>query len=139
GLPTVCASSVGSWAPCLVSGWGCARSMTGDTSRLADALLGEGDSFRISGCRVLRRHGLRCFFSSRRRHTRLVSDWSSDVCSSDLLTGVAFRRGVGGKGGMPADSRPDEHGPRQLRVEVFAGLVFGTLGAGAVPVEQYLG
>src|SRR5215213_9246013 len=24
------------------------------------------------------------FVSSRRRHTRLVSDWSSDVCSSDL-------------------------------------------------------
>src|SRR5256885_16471259 len=27
------------------------------------------------------------FFSSRRRHTRLQGDWSSDVCSSDLLTG----------------------------------------------------
>src|ERR1022692_3984955 len=26
------------------------------------------------------------FFSSRRRHTRLQGDWSSDVCSSDLLT-----------------------------------------------------
>src|SRR5262249_57802461 len=26
------------------------------------------------------------FFSSRRRHTRLVSDWSSDVCSSDLAS-----------------------------------------------------
>src|ERR1019366_347844 len=26
------------------------------------------------------------FFSSRSRHTRLVSDWSSDVCSSDLHT-----------------------------------------------------
>src|SRR5713101_4813633 len=25
------------------------------------------------------------FFSSRRRHTRLTCDWSSDVCSSDLL------------------------------------------------------
>src|SRR5262249_57902878 len=25
------------------------------------------------------------FFSGRRRHTRLVSDWSSAVCSSDLL------------------------------------------------------
>src|SRR5256885_2160048 len=24
-----------------------------------------------------------CFFSSRRRHTRLQGDWSSDVCSSD--------------------------------------------------------
>src|SRR5437016_13505740 len=29
------------------------------------------------------------FFSSRRRHTRLVSDWSSDVCSSDLDDGTA--------------------------------------------------
>src|SRR3989454_2119851 len=27
------------------------------------------------------------FFSSRRRHTRLQGDWSSDVCSSDLCTG----------------------------------------------------
>src|ERR1035441_10894798 len=27
---------------------------------------------------------LSCFFSSRRRHTRCLSDWSSDVCSSDL-------------------------------------------------------
>src|SRR5256885_16781465 len=26
------------------------------------------------------------FFSSRRRHTRLQGDWSSDVCSSDLWT-----------------------------------------------------
>src|SRR5690242_785301 len=26
------------------------------------------------------------FFSSRRRHTRLTCDWSSDVCSSDLST-----------------------------------------------------
>src|SRR5256885_7736346 len=29
------------------------------------------------------------FFSSRRRHTRLQGDWSSDVCSSDLLAGIA--------------------------------------------------
>src|SRR5262249_55185504 len=30
------------------------------------------------------------FFSSRRRHTRLVSDWSSDVCSSDLFLVETF-------------------------------------------------
>src|SRR5947207_14440312 len=30
------------------------------------------------------------FFSSRRRHTRSLCDWSSDVCSSDLPT--AFGR-----------------------------------------------
>src|SRR3989454_2338242 len=29
------------------------------------------------------------FFSSRRRHTRLQGDWSSDVCSSDLLVPLA--------------------------------------------------
>src|SRR5690349_23930590 len=33
----------------------------------------------VEGC------GLICFFfSSRRRHTRSLRDWSSDVCSSDL-------------------------------------------------------
>src|SRR5262249_62120191 len=31
------------------------------------------------------------FFSSRRRHTRLVSDWSSDVCSSDLYPEPAYQ------------------------------------------------
>src|SRR2546429_4206393 len=29
------------------------------------------------------------FFSSRRRHTRCSRDWSSDVCSSDLVTANA--------------------------------------------------
>src|SRR5437867_9376730 len=32
-----------------------------------------------------RRAPLRFFFSSRRRHTRSYGDWSSDVCSSDLI------------------------------------------------------
>src|SRR3989339_2201829 len=31
------------------------------------------------------------FFLSRRRHTRLVSDWSSDVCSSDLRASKLFQ------------------------------------------------
>ena len=33
--------------------------------------------------------GVCCFFfSSRRRHTRSLCDWSSDVCSSDLFSYV---------------------------------------------------
>src|SRR5256885_9686773 len=32
------------------------------------------------------------FFSSRRRHTRLQGDWSSDVCSSDLQVEASKRR-----------------------------------------------
>src|SRR6266480_1004439 len=53
------------------------------------------------------------FFSSRRRHTRLTCDWSSDVCSSDLGTSrktnnavdagaVEFVGGGGGGGGAVA-------------------------------------
>src|SRR5436853_80946 len=36
---------------------------------------------------VIRRLTEFFFFSSRRRHTRCLSDWSSDVCSSDLAAG----------------------------------------------------
>ncbi|MEA2997075.1 MAG: anthranilate 1,2-dioxygenase large subunit, partial [Alphaproteobacteria bacterium] len=64
-------------------------------------------------------------------------NWTYDLAGK--LTGVAFRRGVGGKGGMPADCKPDQHGPRQLRVEVMAGLVFATASQKAPPIEQYLG
>jgi anthranilate 1,2-dioxygenase large subunit/terephthalate 1,2-dioxygenase oxygenase component alpha subunit len=64
-------------------------------------------------------------------------NWTYDL--TGRLTGVAFRRGVGGKGGMPADCKPDQHGPRQLRVATFAGLVFATAGDATPPLEQYLG
>src|SRR5262249_59298627 len=50
--------------------------------------------------------GTQFFFSSRRRHTRLVSDWSSDVCSSDLAGGghraAPGRAGRAGHPGSPA-------------------------------------
>src|SRR5699024_4989166 len=37
------------------------------------------------------------FFSSRRRHTRSKRDWSSDVCSSDLMKkeGLLWKRTTG--------------------------------------------
>src|SRR5690606_16322017 len=35
---------------------------------------------------VIYSHNLIFFFSSRRRHTRFSRDWSSDVCSSDLMS-----------------------------------------------------
>src|SRR5580698_3730778 len=45
---------------------------------------------------MIRRYIIFFFFSSRRRHTRLTCDWSSDVCSSDLV------------GPLPADYDPKE-------------------------------
>src|SRR5215204_7473637 len=38
-----------------------------------------------------------CVFSSRRRHTRSLCDWSSDVCSSDLDRVAAYRREDAGR------------------------------------------
>ena len=64
-------------------------------------------------------------------------NWTYDLAGR--LTGVAFRRGIAGKGGMPADCKPEEHAPRQLRIETLAGLVFGTLGHRTPPLAQYLG
>src|SRR5256885_3038036 len=44
------------------------------------------------------------FFSSRRRHTRLQGDWSSDVCSSDLERAqVLLRAQDGAAEGMVAE------------------------------------
>src|SRR5215475_3932362 len=59
------------------------------------------------------------FFSSRRRHTRFSRDWSSDVCSSDLLGGgdqapeaAAVRRGHPARRRGQRDRRPQRgHGP----------------------------
>src|ERR1035438_5814719 len=46
------------------------------------------------------------FFSSRRRHTRCLSDWSSDVCSSDgrhKVSRTGLPHSIGGRG------RPGRH------------------------------
>src|SRR5262245_63870736 len=43
------------------------------------------------------------FFSSRRRHTRCLSDWSSDVCSSDLRAVKARAHERRKAGGQPGD------------------------------------
>src|SRR5256885_13092640 len=51
---------------------------------------GGGDGVAVGWCFSTAARGAEVrarvgyFFSSRRRHTRLQGDWSSDVCSSDL-------------------------------------------------------
>src|SRR2546426_3410502 len=49
------------------------------------------------------------FFSSRRRHTRLQGDWSSDVCSSDLESPP-----------FEGDRRPLETTPQRIGAAVGA-------------------
>src|SRR5262245_466821 len=64
-------------------------------------------------------------------------NWTYDLKGN--LTGVAFRRGIQGKGGMPAGAKPEYGAPRQLRVSVFCGLVLGTLSQATPPLGEYLG
>jgi anthranilate 1,2-dioxygenase large subunit len=55
------------------------------------------------------------------------------------LTGVAFKDGINGKGGMPPSFCIEDHGPRKLRVAEIHGLVFGSFSNDVAPLEEYLG
>ncbi len=63
--------------------------------------------------------------------------WTYDLAGS--LTGVAFKNGVKGKGGMSPDFKMSDHGPRKLKVETIDGMVFGAFDAGAPALRDYLG
>src|SRR5437762_12566856 len=55
------------------------------------------------------------FFSSRRRHTRYIGDWSSDVCSSDLAVVVGHE-----KVQIPVVIEVDEREPAHPPIRGFA-------------------
>ena len=63
--------------------------------------------------------------------------WRYDLRGN--LKSIAFQRGVNGKGGMAADFRLEDHGPRKLRITVESGLVFGTLSPDAPDFAEYIG
>ena len=64
-------------------------------------------------------------------------NWSYDLQGN--LMGVAFRRGVGGKGGMEDDFDQDAHGLERLRVDSYRGLVFGSFDQDLPAIGDYLG
>lgn len=55
------------------------------------------------------------------------------------LQSVAFRRGIRGEGGLPADFDMADHGLRKLRCESFCGLVFATYAHDMPPLAEWLG
>ncbi|MES2534498.1 MAG: Rieske 2Fe-2S domain-containing protein [Pseudomonadota bacterium] len=55
------------------------------------------------------------------------------------LTGVPFRRGLKGEGGMPPDFDPKAISPAKLKVENYHGMLFCTFSDQAESLEQYLG
>ena len=69
--------------------------------------------------------------------TCIYHSWTYDL--QGHLKGVAFRNGLRGKGGLPADFELRQHGLERLRVETFCGLVFGTFSDAVPDVESFLG
>src|SRR5438477_10229862 len=67
------------------------------------------------------------FFSSRRRHTRLTCDWSSDVCSSDLVKSQ-MEVGAGNESG--------DHAGTRERPDVGVGDVVQMVGGGCVKLDS---
>jgi anthranilate 1,2-dioxygenase large subunit len=63
--------------------------------------------------------------------------WTYDL--DGTLTGVAFQKGVKGKGGMGPGFKLSDHGPRKLRIATLHGLVFGTFAHDGPALEDYLG
>jgi phenylpropionate dioxygenase-like ring-hydroxylating dioxygenase large terminal subunit len=63
--------------------------------------------------------------------------WSYDLCGN--LKGIAFEKGISGKGGMPGAFDRDRFGPRKLRTTTLCGLVFATLSPNTPPIEDYIG
>src|SRR5256885_9568120 len=55
-------------------------------TRVADDSVAAATESRAETSGKVRESRRVFFFSSRRRHTRLQGDWSSDVCSSDLAS-----------------------------------------------------
>jgi anthranilate 1,2-dioxygenase large subunit len=55
------------------------------------------------------------------------------------LTGIAFKDGIKGRGGMAPSFCMEEHGPRKLRVATVHGLVFGSFSDDVPDIEEYLG
>ncbi|MDQ5848554.1 MAG: Rieske 2Fe-2S domain-containing protein [Pseudomonadota bacterium] len=71
------------------------------------------------------------------RFACIYHNWTYD--HTGKLLNVAFRNGIAGKGGMPADARPESQAPKQLRVSSVCGLVFGSLSESATSLEDYIG
>jgi anthranilate 1,2-dioxygenase large subunit/terephthalate 1,2-dioxygenase oxygenase component alpha subunit len=71
------------------------------------------------------------------RFACIYHNWTYDHAGN--LATVAFRRGIAGKGGMPADAKPETQAPKKFRVASVYGLVFGTLSETAPALEDYIG
>ena len=63
--------------------------------------------------------------------------WTHNL-QGDLI-GVAFKDGIGGKGGMDPSFCMKDRGPRKMRIAIVHGLIFGTFANDIASIEDYIG
>jgi hypothetical protein len=79
----------------------------------------------------------RAIHGNARAHTCCYHQWSYDF--TGRLINVPFQRGIGGKGGLPADFDKSCHGLQRLRVQTLSGVIFGSFSETVEPLEDFLG
>jgi phenylpropionate dioxygenase-like ring-hydroxylating dioxygenase large terminal subunit len=90
--------------------------------------------------RCAHRGSILCLESSgtkRDGFTCVYHAWSYDLQGN--LKSAAFRHGIRGEGGLPADFALADHGLEKLRVDSFAGVIFGTLSAKSASLADFIG
>jgi anthranilate 1,2-dioxygenase large subunit len=114
------------------------------TTKIGDASVivarGADDAIYAFENRCAHRGALICLDKHGHREndfTCAYHGWTYDKKGN--LTGIAFKNGVKGQGGMPDAFRMEEHGPRKLKVAVLHGLIFGSFSNAVPPLENYLG
>jgi anthranilate 1,2-dioxygenase large subunit len=76
-------------------------------------------------------------YGNAKDHVCIYHKWGYALDGS--LTGVPFRRGLKGQGGMAPDFKLEQHGLRRLRVESYRGLIFASFSNEVEPLAEYLG
>ena len=72
-----------------------------------------------------------------REHICIYHKWGYAL--DGRLTGLPFRRGLKGQGGMSPDFKLEEHGMPALRVESYRGMIFASFRRELEPLQDYLG
>ncbi len=109
----------------------------GDTPLIVVRL--QDDSINVLVNRCAHKGAMVCYKpkGNVREFACVYHNWVYDL--DGRLTGVAFKRGVNGKGGLADDFEQDAYGLERLRTEVYRGLVFATFSDETPAFQDFIG
>ncbi len=111
----------------------------GDTPVVVSRAMGEGGAIHafVNRCSHRGAQIVRKTHGNAPEHVCIYHRWC--YRTDGELTGIPFRRGLKGEGGMPADFDMAAASPKKLHLANVGGMLFGTFSDEAEPIEAYLG